>query len=150
MGIYCVESIISMRYTFSVMEVKTYLNPKWWLIVIGAVFFLLGAGNYLGAEGASEDAYTDPTDRDVFYEQTFGLFSMSLAAMALSTGLFVKGRGLAMLTMISSVAVIIFFVLHYNAGEVVGYGYNNLAVTITLSSILGLMGIGGYLHLEGE
>ncbi len=101
------------------MEIKTYLNPKWWLIVFGAVFFALGAGNYIGAEGASETAYPDPTDRDVFYEQTFGLFSMSLAAMAISTGLFVKGRGLSMLTMTASVAVIGFFVLHYNAGEVV-------------------------------
>ena len=49
------------------MEIKTYLNPKWWLIVIGVVFFALGAGNYIGAEGASETAYPDPTDRDVFY-----------------------------------------------------------------------------------
>ncbi|MBH33387.1 MAG: hypothetical protein CMB75_03200 [Euryarchaeota archaeon] len=132
------------------MEIKTYLNPKWWLIVIGAIFFILGAGNYLGAEGASENAYTDPTDRDIFYEQTFGLFSMALGAMALSTGMFVKGRGLAMLSIISSVAVIIFLILHYNAGEVVDYGYNNLAMTITISSILGLMGVGGYLHLENE
>ena len=123
------------------MEIKTYLNPKWWLIVIGAIFFILGAGNYLGAEGASENAYTDPTDRDIFYEQTFGLFSMALGAMALSTGMF---------SIISSVAVIIFLILHYNAGEVVDYGYNNLAMTITISSILGLMGVGGYLHLENE
>ncbi len=145
-----IKSIITLGYTSSNMEIKTYLNPKWWLIVIGAIFFILGAGNYLGAEGASENAYTDPTDRDIFYEQTFGLFSMALGAMALSTGMFVKGRGLAMLSIISSVAVIIFLILHYNAGEVVDYGYNNLAMTITISSILGLMGVGGYLHLENE
>ena len=145
-----IKSIITLGYTSSIMEIKTYLNPKWWLIVIGAIFFILGAGNYLGAEGASENAYTDPTDRDIFYEQTFGLFSMALGAMALSTGMFVKGRGLAMLSIISSVAVIIFLILHYNAGEVVDYGYNNLAMTITISSILGLMGVGGYLHLENE
>ena len=150
MGIYCVESIISTRCTHFFHGSKDLFESKMVAYCNRSGILLLGAGNYLGAEGASEDAYTDPTDRDVFYEQTFGLFSMSLAAMALSTGLFVKGRGLAMLTMISSVAVIIFFVLHYNAGEVVEYGYNNLAVTITLSSILGLMGIGGYLHLEDE
>ena len=45
-------------------------------------------------------------------------------AMAISTGLFVKRRGLSMLTMTASVAVIGFFVLHYNAGEVVDYGYD--------------------------
>ena len=132
------------------MEIKTYLNPKWWLIVIGVVFFALGAGNYIGAEGASETAYPDPTDRDVFYEQTFGLFSMSLAAMAISTGLFVKGRGLSMLTMTASVAVIGFLVLHYNAGEVVDYGYNDPVFTAILSFLLALMAVGGYLHLEDE
>ena len=132
------------------MGIKAYLHPKWWLITIGTIFLLLGTGNYLDAEDASKNAYDDPTDRDVFYEETFGLFSMSLATMALSTGLFVKGRGLAMLSMISSVTVIVFFVLHYNAGEVVSYGYNDLNVTIVLSSILGLMGIGGYLHLGDD
>ena len=55
-----------------------------------------------------------------------------------------------MLSMISSVTVIVIFVLHYNAGEVVSYGYNDLTVTIVLSSILGLMGIGGYLHLGDD
>ena len=68
------------------MGIKAYLHPKWWLITIGIVFLLLGTGNYLFAEDASQDAYDDPTDRDVFYEETFGLFSMSLATMALSTG----------------------------------------------------------------
>ena len=75
---------------------------------------------------------------------------MSLAAMAISTGLFVKGRGLSMLTMTASVAVIGFFVLHYNAGEVVDYGYNDPVVTAILSSFLALMAVGGYLHLEDE
>ena len=58
------------------MEIKTYLNPKWWLIVFGAIFLVLGAGNYMTAEDAAKTAYPDPTDRDVFYEHTFGLFSM--------------------------------------------------------------------------
>ena len=132
------------------MEVKTYLNPKWWLIVFGAIFLVLGAGNYITADKSAETAYEDPTDRDVFYEQTFGLFSMGLAAMALTTGLFVKGRGLSMLAMVSSVAMIVVFVLHYNAGEVVDYGYNNPMMTGVLSTLLALMGIGGYLHLEDE
>ena len=55
-----------------------------------------------------------------------------------------------MLTMTASVAVIGFFVLHYNAGEVVNYGYNDPVLTAILSSLLALMGVGGYLHLEDE
>ena len=130
------------------MEVKTYLNPKWWLIVFGAVFLALGSYNYIDAENAAETAYEDPTDRDVFYEQTFGLFSMGLGALALATGLFVKGRGLSMLAMVSSVVMIVVFVLHYNAGEVVDYGYNDPMMTGVLGTLLALMGIGGYMHLE--
>ena len=84
------------------MEIKTYLNPKWWLIVFGAIFLILGAGNYMTAEEAAEAAYPDPTDRDVFYEQTFGLFSMALASLALATGLCVNGRGLSVLAMVLS------------------------------------------------
>jgi len=131
------------------MEIKTYLNPKWWLIVFGAIFLVLGAGNYMTAEDAAKTAYPDPTDRDVFYEQTFGLFSMALASLALATGLCVKGRGLSVLAMVSSVAMIVVFVLHYNAGEVVDYGYNDPMMTGVLGTLLALMGIGGYLHLEG-
>ena len=130
------------------MEIKTYLNPKWWLIVFGAIFLVLGAGNYMTAEDAAKSAYPDPTDRDVFYEQTFGLFSMALASLALATGLCVKGRGLSVLAMVSSVAMIVVFVLHYNAGEVVDYGYNDPMMTGVLGTLLALMGIGGYLHLE--
>ena len=132
------------------MEIKTYLNPKWWLIVFGAIFLVLGAGNYITAEGASETAYPDPTARDVFYEQTFGLFSMALASLGLATGLCVKGRGLSVLAMVSSVAMIVVFVLHYNAGEVVNYGYNDIRMTIALGTLLGLMGLGGYMHLEED
>ena len=131
------------------MEIKTYLNPKWWLIVFGAIFLVLGAGNYMTAEDAAKTAYPDPTDRDVFYEQTFGLFSMALASLALATGLCVKGRGLSVLAMVSSVAMIVVFVLNYNAGEVVDYGYNDPMMIGVLGTLLALMGIGGYLHLEG-
>ena len=132
------------------MEIKTYLNPKWWLIVFGAIFLVLGAGNYIAADDAAETAYPDPTDRDVFYEQTFGLFTMALASLALAAGLCVKGRGLSMLAMVSSVAMIVLFVLHYNAGEVVDYGYNDIRMTIALGTLLGLMGLGGYMHLEED
>ena len=132
------------------MEIKTYLNPKWWLIVFGAIFLILGAGNYMTAEEAAETAYPDPTDRDVFYEQTFGLFSMALASLALVTGLWVNGRGLSVLAMVSSVVMIVVFVLHYNAGEVVDYGYNDIRMTIALGTLLGLMRLGGYMHLEED
>ena len=119
-------------------------------MAFGLIFILLGTGNYLTAETAAEAAYPDPTDRDVFYEQTFGLFSMALAVMALTTGLVVKGRPLSILAMTSSVVMIVMMSLHYMAGEVVDYGYNDPAILGVVLSLIALMGISGFLHLNDD
>ena len=133
------------------MDAKTILNPKWWLIAFGALFLLAGASNYLGAEGSADTAYPgDYTDRDVFYEQTFGLFTMVAASLALVTGWMVSGRELSILSMTSSGVMIAFFVLHYIAGEAVGYGFNNPAIVAVMVTLLALLGISGYLHLNEE
>ena len=119
-------------------------------MAFGLIFILLGTSNYLTAESAAESAYPDPTDRDVFYEQTFGLFSMALAVMALTTGLVVKGRPLSILAMTSSVVMIVMMSLHYMAGEVVDYGYNDPAILGVVLSLIALMGISGFLHLNDD
>ena len=126
------------------------LNPKGWLIAFGVLFLLAGTGNYLTAETAAETAYPDPTDRDVFYEQTFGLFTMILAALALTTGLFVTGRELSILAMVSSGAMMMFFSLHYIAGEAVDYGYNDPAVLGVVLTLTATSGVSGFLHLNDE
>ncbi len=126
------------------------LNPKGWLMAFGIIFILLGTGNYLTAETAAETAYPDPTDRDVFYEQTFGLLSMALAVMALTTALVVKGRPLSILAMTSSGVMIVFMSLHYMAGEAVEYGYNDPAVLGVVLTLIATMGVSGYLHLNDE
>ena len=126
------------------------LNPKGWLMAFGIIFILLGTGNYLTAETAAETAYPDPTDRDVFYEQTFGLFSMALAVMALTTALVVTGRPLSILAMTSSGVMIVMMSLHYMAGEAVDYGYNDPVVLGVVLTLIATMGVSGYLHLNDE
>jgi len=126
------------------------LNPKGWLIAFGVIFLLLGTGNYLAGETSAETAYPDPTDRDIFYEQTFGLFSMALAAMALTTGLVVTGRPLSILAMTSSVVMIVMMSLHYMAGEAVDYGYNDPVTLGVVLSLIATMGVSGYLHLNDD
>ena len=126
------------------------LNPKGWLMAFGIIFILLGTGNYLTAETAAETAYPDPTDRDVFYEQTFGLFSMALAVMALTTALVVTGRPLSILAMTSSGVMIVMMSLHYMAGEAVDYGYNDPVVLGVVLTLIATMGVSGFLHLNGE
>ena len=126
------------------------LNPKGWLMAFGIIFILLGTGNYLTAETAADTAYPDPTDRDVFYEQTFGLFSMALAVMALTTALVVTGRPLSILAMTSSGVMIVMMCLHYMAGEAVDYGYNDPAVLGVVLTLIATMGVSGFLHLNDE
>ena len=132
------------------MDAKTILNPKGWLMAFGLIFILLGTGNYLTAETAAEAAYPDPTDRDVFYEQTFGLFSMALAVMALTTALVVTGRPLSILAMASSGVMIVMMSLHYMAGEAVDYGYNDPVILGVVLTLIATMGVSGYLHLNDE
>ena len=132
------------------MDAKTILNPKGWLMAFGLIFILLGTGNYLTAETAADAAYPDPTDRDVFYEQTFGLFTMALAVMALTTALVVTGRPLSILAMTSSGVMIVMMSLHYMAGEVVDYGYNDPVVLGVVLALIATMGVSGYLHLNDE
>jgi len=126
------------------------LNPKGWLMAFGLLFILMGTGNYLTAETASETAYPDPTDRDVFYEQTFGLFTVAMAVMALTTALVVKGRPLSILAMTSSGAMIVIMSLHYMAGEAVDYGYNDPAILGVVLTLIATMGVSGFLHLNDE
>ena len=126
------------------------LNPKGWLMAFGLLFILMGTGNYLTAETASETAYPDPTERDVFYEQTFGLFTVAMAVMALTTALVVKGRPLSILAMTSSGAMIVMMSLHYMAGEAVDYGYNDPAILGVVLTLIATMGVSGFLHLNDE
>ncbi|MEC8632668.1 MAG: hypothetical protein VXY10_04435 [Candidatus Thermoplasmatota archaeon] len=126
------------------------LNPKGWLMAFGIIFILLGTGNYLTAETAAETAYPDSTDRDVFYEQTFGLFSMALAVMALTTALVVTGRPLSILAMTSSGVMIGMMSLHYMAGEAVDYGYNDPVVLGVVLTLIATMGVSGFLHLNDD
>ena len=132
------------------MDAKTILNPKWWLLAFGVLFLLGGIGNYLGAEGSADTAYPgDYTPRDVFYEQTFGLFTMVMATLALVTGLKVSGRELSILSMTSSGAMLAFLLLHYMAGEDVNYGFNDPVTLGIVMSLVALLGVSGFLHLDG-
>ena len=86
----------------------------------------------------------------MFYEQTFGLFTMAFAALALTTGLFVTGRELSILAMVSSGAMIMVMSLHYMAGEAVDYGYNDPAILGVVLTLIAILGVSGFLHLNDE
>ena len=133
------------------MEIKQILQPKYFLIGFGVLFLIAGTYNFVDAENAAETAYPDTsTDRDVFYEQTFGAFSIGLASLSLVTGIFVKGRELSIMAMAASGSMLVVFSLHYTSGEVVDYGYNDPVLFGVLDSLLALQAVSGYIHLEDE
>ena len=119
-------------------------------MAFGLIFILMGTGNYLTAETAAETAYPDPTKHDVFYEQTFGLFTVALAVMALTTALVVTGRALSILAMTSSGVMIAMMSLHYMAGEAVDYGYNDPVVLGVVLTLIATMGVSGFLHMNDD
>ena len=95
------------------MEIKQILQPKYFLIGFGVLFLMGGTYNFVDAEDAAETAYPDTsTDRDVFYEQTFGAFSIGLASLSLVTVIFVKGRELSILAMASSGSMLVVFLIY--------------------------------------
>ncbi|MEK9909987.1 MAG: hypothetical protein VW498_06445 [Candidatus Thalassarchaeaceae archaeon] len=133
------------------MELKKVMNPKWWLIVLGALGILLGSGNYIDAENAAETGWgDDATEHDVFYEQAWGLMTLGVGITALATGLLVTGKPLAQMAMAGSGAQLLTFALLYTAGADVDYGFSTPEMMGPPMIILLLLGVAGYLHKDGE
>ena len=74
---------------------------------------------------------------------------MVAATLAIVTSLKVSGRELSILSMTSSGVMMAFMVLHYMAGENVNYGFNDPVILGVVLSLLALLGIAGFLHLNG-
>ena len=50
--------------------IKEYMQPKWWLIVVGSIFTIMGLMTYINGEGSAKTAWGDTvTDNDIFYEK---------------------------------------------------------------------------------
>ncbi|MBI87451.1 MAG: hypothetical protein CMB67_00265 [Euryarchaeota archaeon] len=133
------------------MEVKEILNPKYLLTGLGVIFVILSLGNFIAAEGSAEAAWGDDyTDRDVFYEQAWGMNSMPMAVMAIVAGMLVTGRQQAILAIAAAGAMMVSFAILYPAGTDVDYGFMTPVTMVVPSLLLVLVGVSGYLHLEDE
>ena len=52
--------------------------------------------------------------------------------------------------MVSSGAMIMVMSLHYMAGEAVDYGYNDPAILGVVLTLIAILGVSGFLHLNDE
>ena len=85
------------------MESTNYMNPKYWLIGVGAVNLLFSLYNFFDASGVAEIALTDHygalSDRELAiatgYEEGWGLFGIPYGILAIGAGLVLDSDGQA-------------------------------------------------------
>ena len=129
--------------------IKQYMQPKWWLIVVGTIFAFFSLMTYIDGEGAAETAWGDDyTANDIFYEKAWGANVLMIAIIALVSGFLIEGRALSIIAMTIGGVNILSFILVYLAGSDLGYGFldpSNAAPPMVIA--VGLF-LSGYLHLE--
>ena len=140
------------------MEIKEILDPQKFMIAVGimvVIMSLLGmtSGEEWAAVGWGGEENVLP--HDAAYEEMWALHLMPLGVMAIATGLFVTGKGLAKMSMMAPLVIVI---IMGGMGALTGdsgYGaetppmdmFAPALITILLTVMLG---ISGYLHKDGE
>ena len=129
--------------------IKQYMQPKWWLIVVGTIFTIMGLMTYINGEGSAKTAWGDTvTDNDIFYEKAGAANILWVAIIALASGLLIEGRALSIVAMAISAGFIISFILQNLANGDLDYGYMEPANAAPgMIAAVGLF-LSGYLHLE--
>ena len=139
------------------MDMKEVLNPKGWLIGLGAFILLFATMGVLDSESVAEMAWGKDvavTEQMIAYEAMWGLHMIPIGILAISTALFVKGEALAKMAMISSASMtlivgggMMYFTRKY---EYSTEGTMAVVMPLIVISATIAMGIGGYLNRETE
>ena len=130
--------------------IKQYMQPKWWLTGVGAIFTLLTLLTYAEVMNAAEAGWgADYTANDAFYEKAWAATYLIIAIICVVSGQFVEGRSQAILAMTIGGGNILNFILVYLAVGDLEYGFtedpDNWATPMVMATGLFLS---GYLHLE--
>ena len=138
------------------MEVNEILEPKNLLIAVGLMVIILSCLGMANSEQWAEWAWDDEPvgEHDAAYEQMWALHMLPLGIMAIGTGLFVKGKPLAQMSMLASASILLVI-----GGGMGGYmtgerGYDGTPpVTWMIIPILSLLltlvlGIVGYMKFK--
>ena len=95
------------------MDVKEILDPQKLMIAVGVMVAILSLMGMTSGEewaavgwGGEENVLA----HDAAYEEMWALHLMPLGVMAIGTGLFVSGRGLAQMSMMAPLVIVIIMV----------------------------------------
>ena len=130
--------------------IKQYMQPKWWLTGVGAIFTLLTLLTYAEVMNAAEAGWgADYTANDAFYEKAWAATYLIVAIICVVSGQFVEGRSQAILAMTIGGGNILNFILVFLAAGDLEYGFTenpaNWAPPMVMAA--GLL-LSGYLDLE--
>ena len=138
------------------MEMKEILNPKGWMIGLGVIVILASLGKIFGAENVATQACGENNimGNEADYEEMWGLHLIPLGAMAIATGLFVKGKALSQMAMTASAAIVV--IIGGGMGFMTqrhDYGTGGGAATIiplVMMLLVILLGVSGYMHKDDQ
>ena len=132
--------------------IKRFMQPKWWLTGVGALFTLMMLLTYAEIMNAAEVGWgADYTATDTFYERAWAATYLIIAIISIVSGQFVEGRPQAILAMTIGGGNILNFILVFLAAGDLGYGFTG---DLTLAAPPMVMAAGlllsGYLHLDDD
>jgi len=133
------------------MEVNEILEPKNLLIAVGIMVIVLSCLGMANSEQWAEWAWDDEPvgEHDAAYEQMWALHMLPMGIMAIGTGLFVKGKPLAQMSMLASASILLVIggvMGGYMTGE---HGYDGTPpvawlilpiLSLLLTLVLGIVG----------
>jgi hypothetical protein len=132
--------------------IKRFMQPKWWLTGVGALFTLMMLLTYAEIMNAAEVGWgADYTATDTFYEKAWAATYLIIAIICLVSGQFIEGRSQAILAMTIGGGNILNFILVFLAVGDLDYGFTEDPVNWAPPMVMaaGLL-LSGYLHLDDD
>jgi len=131
--------------------IKQYMQPKWWLTGVGALFVIMMLLTYAEIMNAAETGWgaDNYDDKDTFYEKSWAATYLIVAIISVVSGQFVEGRPQAILAMTIGGGNLLNFMLVFLAAGDLEYGFTEDPVNWAPPMIMALcLLVSGYLHLE--
>ena len=139
------------------MDAKTILNPKGWLIGVGAVNILFSIMNYaMGGDVATtalDAQYGALSERELAmatgYEEGWGIFGIPYGVLAIASGILLSGSDRAKMAFTAGLTFIVTFLALVTVSNANGYEVP-MDQAAPLFVVLIALTASGYLHMNDD